>query len=442
MGAFFATLRKELLLLSRDRGGLALLFLMPMVLVLVVSLVQDNVLKLTGEGSIRVLLVDRDGGESARRLVDGLKESGAVQLVQAAGDAEGEAEARRRVAAGDFPFALVIPAGLGEELERRAEALARRAFAANESPEDDGNPLELAVYFDPAVQGAFRATLINALQRAALSLEVAEKGRQLGEVLPRQVAEQVGKALGPYRNLPGAPAPPAVTFAWQDRELLAVRAEIAAGKIIAQPDSVQQNVPAWTLFGMFFIVVPLSGALLRERQEGTLQRLLSLPVSGLPLLGGKLAAYVLVGCAQALVMLLVGRLLLPRFGTPTLQFGGDLPALILLILACALAATGYGMLIGTLVRSYEQAAMLGPVSIVLAAALGGIMVPVYAMPPAMQSLSILSPLAWGLEGFIELFVRHGDLARIAPQLASLLLFATACLGLAWLVFARRRSGGR
>jgi ABC-2 type transport system permease protein len=44
MGAFFATLHKELLLLSRDRGGLALLFLMPMVLVLVVSLVQDNVL--------------------------------------------------------------------------------------------------------------------------------------------------------------------------------------------------------------------------------------------------------------------------------------------------------------------------------------------------------------------------------------------------------------
>ena len=75
MGAFFATLHKELLLLSRDRAGLALLFLMPMVLVLVVSLVQDNVLKLTGEGSIRVLLVDRDGGELARRLVDGLKEA-------------------------------------------------------------------------------------------------------------------------------------------------------------------------------------------------------------------------------------------------------------------------------------------------------------------------------------------------------------------------------
>jgi len=260
--------------------------------------------------------------------------------------------------------------------------------------------------------------------------------------VPGQGRGQVERALGPYRQRPGAPQPPEILFHWRDEPLLTVRSEIAAGTMIAQPDSVQQNVPAWTLFGMFFIVVPLSGALLRERQEGTLQRLLSLPISGLPLLGGKLAAYVLVGCAQALVMLLVGRLLLPRFGTPLLRFGDDPLALILLILACALAATGYGLLIGTLVRSYEQAAMLGPVSIVLAAALGGIMVPVYAMPPAMQSLSALSPLAWGLEGFIELFVRHGDLARIVPQLLSLLLFAAACLGLAWLVFARRRSLGR
>ena len=442
MGAFFATLRKELLLLSRDRGGLALLFVMPMVLVLVVSLVQDNVLKLTGEGSIRVLLVDRDGGELARRLVDGLKGSGAVQLIEAAGDAVAEVEARRRVAAGDYPFALVIPAGLGAQVAEQAEDLARRAFAESDEAAAVEPPAVLAVYFDPAVQGVFRGTVIQALQRVALGLEVAEKGRLLGEVLPSQVRGQVERALGPYRQRPGVPQPPEILFHWRDEPLLTVRSEIAAGTMIAQPDSVQQNVPAWTLFGMFFIVVPLSGALLRERQEGTLQRLLSLPISGLPLLGGKLAAYVLVGCAQALVMLLVGRLLLPRFGTPLLRFGDDPLALILLILACALAATGYGLLIGTLVRSYEQAAMLGPVSIVLAAALGGIMVPIYAMPPAMQSLSALSPLAWGLEGFIELFVRHGDLARIVPQLLSLLLFAAACLGLAWLVFARRRSLGR
>ena len=55
-----ATIFKELLLLSRDRAGLLVLFLMPAVLVIVVSLVQENILKVTGETTIRVLFVDQD----------------------------------------------------------------------------------------------------------------------------------------------------------------------------------------------------------------------------------------------------------------------------------------------------------------------------------------------------------------------------------------------
>lgn len=443
MTAFFATLHKEILLLLRDQSGLALLFLMPMALVLVVSLVQDNVLRMTAEGSIRVLLIDRDGGDLGRRLAEGLRASGAVRVVTTeTTDDAAVVTARRQVAEGDYPVCLVIPEGLSREVARRAELLARSALTT-EGPANPPDPpaVELSVYFDPTVQGVFRGTVVNALQRVALTLEVAEKGRMLGEVLPQRVAEQIERSSGIPRYLPGAPQVPKIRFAWQDQTLMTVRAE-TAGEVVAQPDSVQQNVPAWTLFGMFFIVVPLSGVLLRERQEGTLRRLLTLPVSTLPLLTGKLAAYVLAGLTQALLMLLAGRLALPLFGVPMLHFGNDPVALVLLILVCALAATSYGILIGVLVRSYEQAAMVGPLSVVLAAAVGGVMVPTYAMPPAMQKLSGFSPLAWGLNGFLELFVRRGDLAAIAPELAALSAFAAATLALAWLVFARRRNCGR
>jgi len=443
MNAFWATLHKEILLLLRDRSGLALLFLMPMALVLVVSLVQDNVLKLTEAGSIRVLLVDRDGGDLGRRLAEGLRASGAVQVVttETADDAA-VAAARRQVAEGEYPVCLVIPAGLSRDVAQRAELLARNALAA-ESPTVPTNlpAVALEVYFDPTVQGVFRSTVINALQRVALALEVAEKGRMLGKILPQQVAEQMARNSGVPSYLSGPAPAPAIRFAWQDQTLMRVRSEIA-GNVVKQPDSVQQNVPAWTLFGMFFIVVPLSGVLLRERQEGTLRRLLTLPISILPLLTGKIAAYVLVGVTQAVLMLLVGRLLLPLFGVPVLHFGEHPLALAMLILVCALAATGYGILIGVLVRSYEQAAMLGAISVVMAAAVGGVMVPTYAMPQAMQKLSVFSPLAWGLNGFLELFVRQAGLAEIIPELAALLAFAAVTLALAWLVFAHRRSYGR
>ncbi len=207
------------------------------------------------------------------------------------------------------------------------------------------------------------------------------------------------------------------------------------------PNAVQQNVPAWALFGMFFIVVPLSGNLIRERQEGTLQRLLSIPVSYWSLLGGKLMAYVAVCLVQFGLMLLVGKTLLPLLGTPVLDLGSQPLAVAFLALCAALAASGYGILIGTLVRSYEQASMFGAVSVVVAAAIGGIMVPVYVMPKAMQTLSVLSPLGWGLDGFLDIFVRRAGLWDIMDNALALLAFFAVTLTVGWASFYRGCRGG-
>jgi ABC-2 type transport system permease protein len=236
---------------------------------------------------------------------------------------------------------------------------------------------------------------------------------------------------------------PELRFEWSREPLLAVREQVSlAGGLPRLPTAVQQNVPAWALFGMFFIVVPLSGTLLRERQEGTLQRLRTIPVSPLLLLAGKVVAYALICLGQFGLMLLIGRYLLPLFGTPRLALGGHPEAVLLLVLCAALAATGFGILVGTLVGSYEQAAMVGPVAVVVAAALGGIMVPVYVMPKGMQAISAFSPLAWGLSGFLDIFVRDADLAGILPNALSLLAFFAATLTIAWIVYHRRsRNGG-
>ena len=77
-----ATIFKELLLLSRDRAGLLVLFLMPAVLVIVVSLVQENILKVTGETAIRVLFVDRDRQLLGQVIENQLQQSGAIEIVK------------------------------------------------------------------------------------------------------------------------------------------------------------------------------------------------------------------------------------------------------------------------------------------------------------------------------------------------------------------------
>lgn len=443
MRKFLATLCKELLLIRRDRAGLLLLFVMPAVLVLVVSLVQNNILEATREGSLQVLLVDEDGGEVGRLIEERLRALGALAIDrQLLGATPTAAAAREAVAGGDYQFGLVIPAGTTEAVRVRARRQAAASLGEkSEVKADAAGAVELPVYFDPTVQGAFRTAVASSLQLVLLGLETEEKARVLAELLPQRINRLAAESL-PFGMGAGFGLPE-LRFEWDSEPLLAVREQASlAGGLPRLPTAVQQNVPAWALFGMFFIVVPLSGTLLRERQEGTLQRLRTIPVSPLVLLAGKVAAYTLVCLGQFGLMLLIGRYVLPLFGPPALELGGHPAAVLLLACCAALAATGFGILVGTLVGSYEQAAMVGPVVVVVAAALGGIMVPVYVMPKGMQVISDFSPLAWGLGGFLDLFVRDADLAAILPNALSLLAFFVATLTIAWIVYHRRsRSGG-
>lgn len=439
MVKFLATLWKELLLIGRDRAGLLLLFAMPAALVLVVSLVQNNILETT-TSNLRVLLVDEDRGELARLLEERLDGLGSLALVKELPGRVLDAETAREVVAdGDFQFAIVIPDGMTEKVRARARQLAAASLEEGEEAATSA-AVELAVYFDPTVQGAFRTAVVNSLQLVVLGLETEEKAGVVSELLPERMNRLLADRLPP--GLGSAISLPQVSFDWNPEPVFAVREEFAlAGGLPKLPTAVQQNVPAWALFGMFFIVVPLSGTLLRERQEGTLQRLRTIPVSPLLLLAGKVAAYVLVCLGQFAFMLLVGKVVLPWFGTPVLEIGQHPGAVLFLALSAALAATGFGILVGTLVGSYEQASMVGPVAVVVAAAIGGVMVPVYVMPEAMRAISVFSPLAWGLNGFLDLFVRGGDLFSVLPNALGLLAFFAANLTIAWTVFLRRSRSG-
>jgi len=433
-----ALIGKELLLLRRDRGGLLVLFVMPVLLVLVLSLLQDNLFRATGETASRALLVNRDRGDQGAELARLLAATGTLDLVEELGGKPLTTEkARRRVHAGDYQFALVIPADFSEGLQQRAVAAVRKSW--NDGKGAPGEPLKLQLLFDPTVRGVYRSAVTNALQRGLLGLESARKGETFGRLLPQLLQQRLQGEYGDYAPDLGAELP-RLNGEWLATPLLGLQEESAYPQRYARlPTSVQQNVPAWTLFGMFFIVIPLAGTLIRERQEGTLRRLLTMPVNPALLLLGKMFAYQLICLLQLLLMLAVGRYLLPLLGAPVLEIGSSPLALLLLGLSAALAACSYGILVGTLARSYEQASTFGAVSVVIAAAMGGVMVPVYVMPRLMQQLSVLSPLNWGLEAFLDVFVRGAGVAEVLPHAAALWAFATGCLLLALVAFSRQRN---
>jgi len=431
--------KKELLLLSRDRAGLLVLFVMPMLLVLVLSLIQDNLFRATGGTATRALFVSLDEGALAAELAVNLEATGALELVrEIPGDKLNVDTARQRVFDGEYQFAIIVPAGFSASINAAAQAAIEASFRQETPTQPAG---QLTVYFDPTVRGVYRTAVTSALQRTLLGLEIARKSEAFGRLLPVELQRGMQEQLAAY-----APAGlqlnlPHLSSDWTGQALIELNEESAyPDKYTTLPTSVQQNVPAWTLFGMFFIVIPLAGTLIRERQEGTLTRLMTMPVANATLLFGKVFAYLGVCLVQCALMLLVGKWILPLLGTPVLELGSAPFALLVVAVSAALAACGYGILVGVLARSYDQASTFGAVSVVLAAAMGGVMVPVYVMPRVMQDLSVISPLGWGLEAFLDIFVRNGNLASVLPRVVTLVAFFLVCMACALLMFRRWRRG--
>ncbi|HKJ66083.1 MAG TPA: ABC transporter permease, partial [Desulfopila sp.] len=106
-------------------------------------------------------------------------------------------------------------------------------------------------------------------------------------------------------------------------------------------------------------------------------------------------------------------------------------ATVLTIVAVSLAVCGYGLFLGLACSTYEQAFMIGATSVVAAAAVGGVMVPVYAMPQLMQQLSILSPINWGLNALQELLIRNSPASAVIGDFFRLAGFALITLLGAW-----------
>jgi ABC-2 type transport system permease protein len=185
------------------------------------------------------------------------------------------------------------------------------------------------------------------------------------------------------------------------------------------------------MFAMFFICIPLSGNIIREREDGSAFRLLTMPGSYINVLLGKISLYLVVNLIQFLLMLLVGIYILPMLGLPKLDIGHNYLTLFSIALSSGLAATGYGLLIGTVSNSQDQASLFGAVCVVILAALGGVWVPTFVMPELMRNISAISPLNWGLEAFYGVFLRGLGFAGIAVQVVKLIIFFFICVGLSF-----------
>jgi ABC-2 type transport system permease protein len=194
----------------------------------------------------------------------------------------------------------------------------------------------------------------------------------------------------------------------------------------AIPNSTQHNVPAWTIFAMFFMVVSLGSNIVKERVNGSFLRLKTMPTSFMLVMFSKMAVYVAVAVAQVTLTFSMGVWILPKLGLPRLSVPDNFVALAAVIFISSMAAVSYALMIGAIAKTEQQANGFGAISIIIFGAIGGILVPTFVMPGFMQFASNFSPLHWCLEGFYVLFLKAGSWKELRSVFCFLGIFILIC----------------
>jgi len=173
------------------------------------------------------------------------------------------------------------------------------------------------------------------------------------------------------------------------------------------------------------------GALLEERENQTLERLLATQLTMDQLLLGKWFHMTAIGTLQMLVMFAWAQLV---FGVDLI---GHLDGFMIMTLVTALAASAFGLFLATLCRTRGQLSGFSVVLVLTMSALGGSMVPRYVMSESLQQYGLCTFNAWALDGFDKVFWREMPVDALAPQLAVLMisgivmLLAARVLALRW-----------
>lgn len=423
MRKVWASVKKESLLLLRDTGALVILFVMPLALIIAVTLIQQGSFKSISNAKIPILLVDNDKGNIADGVRKNLDESGSFEVYSKENNKDlTEEEAKDRVFKGKYQMAIVIPERLSTDLQVKVET------NVNKILKDVGMTLdtigakpeitekEIRLYFDPTTQLSFKSAVKNSIDKMVSEIEVQSVYKIFQEELSDSVSLFSDASFLTFKEIS-----PVV----DNKEVI--------------PNATQHNVPAWTLFAIFFIVIPLSINLVKEKGQGTLVRLRTLPMPYWIVIAGKTLTFLAICMIQFYLMVAVGVFLFPHLGLEPLNIQGKLPLMSVVALCSGFAAIGFGVLLGTVYKTQEQSAPFGATSVVILAAIGGVWVPVFAMPKFMQFVAGFSPMNWGLNAFYDVLLRNSGFLDLLPKLLLSLGFFIIMVGISIFYDEKKRA---
>lgn len=394
---FMTIARKDLRVLFRDRTAMIFIFGLPLIMTSIFGVIFGSKGKEETRAPLKILVANLDKGSHGAALVEAMQKMGMTPEMEPGGS---EA-VTNRVKSGDQPFGLTIPADFSAGLEAAVKGL-----AAND-PKAPQVKMQMRV--DPAqtqLEGVAQGTILAAAQRVYAPILRTEALARVPEGY-RQFAEQ---------NMAKGNMKPPV-----DVNISSMPTE---SEPTVKPSPGDTLIPGFAVYFVFFMANGVASTLLSERQEGTLRRMLTTPVSRGQVLVGKLLARGLMGVVQTVLLFVVGHYWL------NLHLDSSPIGLILTALATIFCATGLGLLIATMGKTMEQIQGMTTLVLLLMGFLSGTLIPRQLLPDSMQKFSLITPHAWALNAYQDLILRHKPLIATLPNIGAVMLFGVVFFGLA------------
>lgn len=405
---------KDLKLVLRDRAALTFMLLAPFLLTVGMGFVTGRFSGgSSGLSDIPVIVVNLDNEQLGDALADVFSSEELADLMEPTTSSEPEA-ARRLVDDDEAAAAVIIPEGF------------TRSIIPAEGTTFDENyvepePVQIEVYTNPSrptSSGVVKAVVDEFISRV-------EEGRTSGMTSILQLAASgfitsenaETEAQNLFQNMDESESP-SITIKTNTQGAEAIEFDFLA-----------YMAPGMALLFLMYTVSYGGRSILQERSQGTLPRLLISPTSNAQVLGGKILGIFLTGAAQVGILILASTLFF------RVQWGDPL-GVAALILATVLGATGWGMLITALARSPAQVASVGSAVMLIFGILGGSFIQLDQMPSWFQTISKITPNAWGLEGFTTLAL-GGTLGNLTEPILALLIMGGLLFAIATLLFSRQ-----
>lgn len=353
---------KDLKIFLSDKRGMMLAFAVPIALITLFAFAFGGAGRSNDEPEPRELvIVDLDKSPESESLINSLDTLREFEVATTTADT-----AESLVKKGNRAAVLFILEGMADSLKNNAAPVFEVKYDAAEAPE--------VAILEGALFG--RLNQFVGAMRPRQTPAVAEMSRHDSamEALAQLVAKESAK-----RNI------------IMKQTSLVQEKENSPGLVHA--------VAGTAIMMLLFSVTSMGTAMLDEKQEGTLKKLLFSPIPPSSILFGKMISVNIISIMQLTIMFVYGWTM---FG---LDIISHLPSMFVMIICTAFACSSFGVFLVSFAKSRAQAQGLSTLIILTMSALGGSMVPSFVMPAFMQKLGVITVNYWGVQGFYDIFWR-------------------------------------